>query len=137
MNTNFENNINRRPGNLITPDEYYKLIKKEGKLSIDEEIDVARYPDYLSNTAQSVVGYNNEKAMGLATQGTLTQREQQVLNRFNSNTPYNNPSNPTIGYQNGYTRTRSIRRAGYINATILLTMLLNIGFILAMTFISK
>ena len=127
--------------NNITTSEYFNLLNKENlnpediikKVSYEKYIKLCKeYEDLLSPAAESILKEHNSKVMELSTKENKTIYEDAVLKEFQSTFEQNNEVSKT---NDGPVRKRNLANAGYVDATIVLVILLNLGFIIAMALI--
>lgn len=118
-------NTNRQ--SVITTDKYFELSAKK-ELTPFEEILKENYEEFIE------LATSNEKYITPTTEKILSEYNFKVLNGTNlSQEP---PKEEVQKEQTPeYTLTRSMKKAGYINASVILVVLLNIGFIIAMTIV--
>jgi len=123
----------------ITTSEYFSIINKETlnpediikKTSYENYITLCReYEDFLSPAAQSVLSEYNSKIMELSSKENKNVYEEAVLKKFQSTFEQNNTISKTSDGS-----VRKLAKDGYIDATIILAVILNIGFIIAMAMI--
>lgn len=126
--------------NLITTEQYFDILSQESlkpeeiiqKVSYEKFISMCRqYDGLISPAAQSILNEYNSRVMTIGTKETKTSHEESILNDFQSAFK-NNEENLS---QEGPTRT--LAKAGYINATIILAILLNVGFVIAMAMLGS
>jgi len=121
--------------NIITTEEYFQILGKEN-LSDIERIQKERYEkhiklsqqyeDFLSPAAQNVLNVHNSRTMELGNKENKTLHEENVLKDFQS---------AFESHQNNLEHEGPVRRlaqSGFIDAGIILAILLNVGFIIAM-----
>lgn len=128
-------NMNSQNNNLITSSEYFELLKKteltpiesSQKKSFEDFIkQCQKYEELISPASQSILTQYNTKSLELANNENRTSHEEAVLEEFkngfiqNENLTQEGPS-------------RKLAKAGYIDAAVILTIILNVGFIVAMT----
>ena len=128
--------------NIITVDEYFKLLDKDN-LTIEEMsqknafkkfiLDCQEYESLISPAAQSILADYNNKLLSLETKKNKTSHEENVLKEF-QNTFQEQESNENKEYSGP---TRNLSKAGYMDATIILALLLNVGFIIAMVILGS
>lgn len=118
-------NTNRQ--SVITTDQYFALSAKK-ELTPFEEILKKNYEDFIE------LATSNEKYITPTTEKILSEYNFKVLNGTNLNQEA--PKEEILKEQTSeYTLSRSMKKAGYINASVILVVLLNIGFIIAMTIV--
>lgn len=122
----------------ITTDEYFNILKQENlkpediikKVSYEKYIKLCNeYEEFLSPAAQSILNTHNSKTMELSSKENKTPYEDAVLNEFKSTFEQNQQQLNNDG------PVRKLAKAGYVDATIILVVLLNLGFIIAVTII--
>ncbi len=141
--------MNSQPNNIITPREYKELIALSNPDPI-QIMKIKNYEDFLNNcayleqkgllpeAADSIVSENNMNTMELANKENRTLQEEKVVENFQNaldrdEEDYDN----IINFEKAKTRIRTIAKAGYIDVTFVLISLLNLGFIIAMSLISR
>lgn len=126
--------------NLITVEQYFNILNQESlkpeeivqKASFEKYIQMCRtYESYLSPAAQSILSSYNAHVMAMGTKENKTSHEESVLKDFQSAFE---KTDETLN-QDGPVRT--LTKSGYIDATIILAVILNLGFIIAMTMIGS
>lgn len=142
--------MNLQKDNIISFEEYTALCEKEVRTP-KEEMQIDGYKkymqvrDYLQSvqvgnetmdltpvSAQSEMNKANSYAMGLMDKPNKTEHEEQVLEDFQSRLRDNqNDNNVQLLENEG--PTRKLQKAGYVDAVVLLAVILNIGFIVAMS----
>lgn len=127
--------------NMITVDQYFRLVEKND-LNPEEKVKIGtfetfirlckKYESLISEAALSVLKEYNSKVMSLANKESKNSHEENILKEFNSSFEESSEKIVSVGAP-----TRKLTKAGYIDATIILTILLNIGFIVAVTLIGR
>ncbi len=140
MNIQTDNEKINNKNSVTTLDEYLELLKKES-LSPIEMIEKKRFETFISNcqkyeefispAAQSILNTYNSSVLSLVNKNHKSKQEEEVLDRFQTSMEDNQKQIS----QNG--PVRKLAKAGYIDATIILVALLNIGFIVAMFMLAK
>lgn len=119
---------------LETVDEYFSLLEKKDKKP--EDVMKIRwfenfihlceqYESNLSLNAQEIYNRYTSKKMAY----DLTKQKETLQTMATSNSLEKELSGPV--------RTRTLPKAGYVDATVILIVILNIGFILAIAFLGK
>jgi hypothetical protein len=123
----------------ITTDEYFdylldakldveKILKKS---TYEQYIELCKkYEDFLSPAAQNILSEYNTKTLSLEAKEKKTKQEEEVLKKFEQSFKDNNE------LENEGT-VRKLTQSGYIDATIILAIILNVGFVIAMTIIGR
>lgn len=127
-------NMSSQP-KIITTEEYFQILSKEN-ISDIERVQKERYErhikfsqqyeDFLSHAAQDILTTHNSKTMELGNKENKTSHEENVLKDFQS--AFESRQN-NLEHEGPVHR---LAKAGFIDATIILTILLNVGFIIAM-----
>lgn len=126
--------------NLITTEQYFNILNKESlrpeeviqKESYEKYINLCKqYDGLISPAAQSILSDYTSRLMSIGAKENKTAHEETVLKDFQSDFK----NNEEQLNQNGPTRT--LAKAGYVNATIILTLLLNVGFVIAMSLLGR
>ncbi len=138
MNTTDSLNIN----NIITPEEYSILIAKEN-LAPDEILMKDIYERFIKDqnqldevglapvSSEKLASEHTQNVMSLLDKPEKTTHEEKVLNELKERL-----EKPVENIVEGdFTRTR--KKAGYIDVAVLLVVILNIGFIVAMALLKK
>lgn len=126
---------------IITPEEYYKeLINKENKTP-EELMKIQRYEQYirdcqdldnlglLPESAQKNFTKHSSNIINLITKENKTEAEKKAIENYQNGTEVNKKELEVP--------TRKLSKAGYVDATIILVVLLNIGFIIAMAILGR
>ena len=130
-------NINNKP---IITEEYFEILSKQNlkpedivkKNSYENFIKLCKkYEPYISPAAQSILSEYNSRTMALDSKENKTAYEENVLKDFQS--VFNEEEN----LENNNGPVRKLLKAGYIDASIILAVLLNIGFIIALSILKK
>ena len=125
----------------ITVNQYFILLEKDpSELKPDEKIKIKsfntfirlckKYESLISDAALDILKEYNSRIVSLTKKENKTTHEEQVLKEFQSALEN---SNEEVLANNS--PTRKLTKAGYIDATVILIILLNIGFIVAITII--
>lgn len=137
MNTKYMNNI-------ITVEEYIELLNSENELTPQQIIQMnsfetfiancEKYSLYLSPAAEKIYSQYKKELAKIYTKEKRTKHENNVLLNFEKKVlEMNNNEN-----ENSEEFTRKLtNKAGYVNAAIILVMILNIGFIIAMALLGS
>ncbi len=124
--------------NLITTEEYFEILNKNDltpeelrkKAYFEDFIKrCKKYEAYISPAAQSILSEYNSKTMALDSKENKTIYEENVLKDFQAAFEDNLEINKT--------KKRKLVKAGYIDASIILAVLLNVGFIIALSLLKK
>ena len=131
---------------IITTDEYFQLLSKEN-LSDIEKIQKAKYERYiklsqqyedlLSPAAQDILNKYNSKTRELVLKENRSIQEENKIKEFQSILEAKQDSLKLVHNKKINSSMKNFANAGYIDATIVLAIILNIGFIVAMTFLGK
>ena len=131
---------------IITTDEYFQLLSKEN-LSDIEKIQKARYERYiklsqqyedlLSPAAQDILNKYNSKIGELSLKEHRSSQEESKIQEFQSILETKQDSLKLVRDKKINSNIKNFANAGYIDATIILTIILNVGFIVAMAFLGK
>lgn len=125
---------------LISVEEYFKILEKENlkpeelisKKSFEKYISLCKdYEDFLSPAAQSILNAYNSRVMNLNVKENKTAHEESVLTDFQSAFEATKEDLEQEG------PVRRLAKSGYIDAAVILTILLNVGFIIAMTMLGR
>jgi hypothetical protein len=127
--------------NPITTDEYFNILSQDTlkpediarKKSYEQYIELCeKYEDYLSPDAQSILTKHNERTMNLGSKEKKTSNEAKVLQdlqqRFENNNEVNEHKEGPV---------RKLAKSGFIDATVIIVVILNVGFIIAMTILGR
>lgn len=123
---------------IVTVEEYFAILAKKDGLTPKETMQKNHFeefitnceanPDLLSPAAEDIYAKYKKYLAAISTKENQTPLEQGIL----------------IDYQKKVSEreeeqeyTRKLDKAGYVNATIILVMLLNIGFIIAMALLGR
>lgn len=119
---------------LVTVEEYFTLLKKTEELSPKEIMQKKEFEDFIercennaefiSPATESVYAEYQRKLANLSVEETKTPQEIALL------TEYQEKMEKSKEEENVY--VKKLDKAGYASAIVILTMLLNIGFIVAM-----
>ena len=119
---------------LITVDEYFAILEKLEELTSKEIYQKKTFEDFIkrceenasfiSPATESIYANYKRKLASLAVKENPSSQESALLTEFQEKMEKNNEE------ENVY--TRKLDKAGYASAIIILVMLLNIGFIVAM-----
>lgn len=130
MNNNIVNN-------LITVDEYFSLLAKndaltaeenKSKTSFEEFIRQCKtYEDLLSPAAAEVYANYQKGLANIYSKPEHTPKEDTVIYNFQEDI---DKKNKEIDEERAL--TRKLDKAGFVNATIILVMILNVGIMIAM-----
>lgn len=135
--------------NIITVEEYTQLLNKEEELTPQEQIQVnsfenfikncEKYSNYLSPAVERIYSQYQKELAKIYTKEKRTKNENKVLVKFeNQILKTENEENNVVNFENENQYTRKLtNKAGYVNATIILVMILNIGFIIAMALLGS
>ncbi len=123
---------------VITPTEYSELIKLENPTPV-EQMQMKRYEEYIKDcdylddlmllptSAQDIYTKHNNNMLNLSSKEVLSKKEQSVLSESQ-----NNREKQEV---NG--KTRVLAKDGYIDVIVIIAVVLNIGFIVALTMLTK
>lgn len=123
---------------LIPVEEYFRLASQEEELTpeetqqkeaFEEFIDYCtEYIDFLTPAAEAVYGKYKTHILGLNAKGDKkTEKENKIVQFYDQhNTFLEEEKEETYG------TSRKLSKAGYVDATVILVVLLNVGFIIAM-----
>lgn len=126
--------------NVITPEEYSKIIEKENltpKELIQKE-QYERYIDYVKDldsiglaptSSEPVMAEQNTRVARLMEKESKTSHEEEVLNNWKNDLE-------EVKVQT-FSKNRQLKKAGHADIFILLYAILNIGFIIAMAMLKK
>lgn len=126
--------------NLITTEKYFNILNQESlkpeeivqKESYEKYIKMCKqYDGLISPAAQSILNDYNSRVMAIGTKEAKTSHEESVLKDFQSAFENNEEQLSQSG------PTRTLTKAGYVDATVILVILLNVGFIVAMTILGS
>lgn len=138
-------NINTDPmDNITSPEEYFAILAKENDLTPKEVIKKRRFewfitnceknPDLLSDATEDVYAKYKNYMITLSEKENKTPLEQEAVNGYQQKIlEMGKEENEE---EEAYKRTLS-NKSGYVNATIILVMILNIGFIIAMALLGN
>ncbi len=127
---------------IITPEEYKILIAKEN-LAPDESLKIDIYERFIENqneldevglapvSSEKVASEHTQNVMSLLDKPEKTTHEEKVLNELKERL-----EKPAENIVEG-DFTRKLKKAGYIDVAVLLVVILNIGFIVAMALLKK
>ncbi len=125
--------MNQPYDQLITVEEYFDLLKKTEELTNEEILQKKAFEnfiekcethsEYISPATENIYADYKRKLVNLSVIEDKTPQELDLVNNFQNKMQENQE-------ENNY--TRKLDKAGYISATVMLIMLLNIGFIIAM-----
>lgn len=123
----------------VTTEEYFTIINQDNlkpeeviqKESFEKYIQLCKqYESYISPAAQSILNDYNSRIMAMSTKENKTIHEENILKDFqDSFTPAN-----SIEQQGPI---RKLAQDGYIDASIILTIILNVGFIIALAILGR
>ena len=127
---------------VIDVREYFELLKKdhltpkelsqknifENRIRRCEE-----YSSYISPATESIYSEYKKQMAALFTKENLTPFENEVLIDYQTRLSETDKGGSTE--EDDY--IKKLAKAGYINATIILVMILNIGFIIAMALLGR
>lgn len=127
---------------IISTNEYFEILgKQEEELSPSDIVkkenyenfirDCHRYESLISDTAQTILSEYNTKTSSVAVKENKTVHEEEFLQDLQSTFNQNVEPEETQEY------TRKLTKAGYIDATVILVILLNIGIIVAFSIIGR
>ena len=130
--------------NIITVEEYIYLLNKKNELTPQEQIQVDSFENFIKN-CEKYVSY-----LSPAVKKIYYQYKKELAKVYTKEKRINNENKNLIEFEkleenkrvvefetiNPYTR-KLTNRAGYVNATIILVMILNIGFIIAMALLGN
>ena len=140
-----------RDNNVVTPEEYKELIAKDEPTPV-ELMKTKQYEDYLKScqfleeldlgfgtgltpeSAEPIIAKTNANKLKLLNKENKTKHEEEVLKEFKKTLENNQEENLTYKEEGP---TRKLKKAGYIDITIILFAILNIGFIIAMAMLRK
>lgn len=128
--------------NIPTTEEYFAILAKENDLTPKEVIKKRRFewfitnceknPDLLSDATEDVYAKYKNYMITLSEKENKTPLEQETVNGYQQKIlEMGKEENEEEVY------TRKLNKAGYVNATIILVMILNIGFIIAMALLGS
>lgn len=127
---------------IPTVQEYYDLIANPNPSPVDLT-KIRIYEDYMTmcreldekgllpESAQKIVTEDRLHTMDLGTKENKTDHEEKVLSNFQSTF-----DNQNMGKENDGP-VRQLTKAGYIDATVILVVILNVGFIIAMALLGR
>jgi hypothetical protein len=123
-----------------TTDEYFKILNQDKlnpsdltkKESYEDFIEnCQKYEDIITPATQSVLASYNSKLMNLSSKENKTSYEEEVVKNFKA--PFQNQAEAER--TNG--PVRKLAKSGFIDATIIIVIILNIGFTIAMTILGR
>lgn len=130
--------------NKVTPEEYFAILAQERDLTPKEVMqkrifekefleNCEKYSYHLSQATEDVYGEYHNKMAALISKENKTILEIEAVEKYQKWVldVENKENNEVI------VRKLSNDKGGYINATIILVMILNIGFIIAMTLLGS
>ena len=130
--------------NKITPEEYFTILSQERDLTPKEVMqkrifekefleNCEEHSYHLSQATEDVYGEYHNRMAALISKENKTLLEIEVLEKYQKwiLERENKENNEEI------VRKLSNDKGGYVNATIILVMILNIGFIIAMTLLGS
>jgi hypothetical protein len=117
--TTTEEYFNILGSNHLTPEDMTKKNSYENFIKSCQ-----KYEDLISPTAQSVYSDYNSKVLNLEAKGNRTALEEEVLDSFKK---------PLQSELKEDGPVRKLAKSGFIDATVILLVILNIGFIVAFT----
>lgn len=129
----------------LTVEEYFSL-RDRMDLSPEEIVQKSRFEDfiknclefeaYLSKDAQRILNEYNMKQLEYAAKREMNTKPEMNV-ESNNIVPFPLPpqEEPELVEEQGPVRT--LTKAGYINSTVILIVILNIGFIVAMAFLGR
>lgn len=122
---------------IVTVEEYFAILAKKDGLTPKDTMQKNHFeefitnceknPDLLSPAAQDIYAEYKKYLAALSTKENQTQLEQDIIIDYQKKVSEMEEQEQ----EQDYTR-KLVDKAGYVNATIILVMLLNIGFIIAM-----
>jgi hypothetical protein len=124
-------------GTTTTTEEYFKILERDHltpeeitkKDSYESFINnCKKYESLISPTAQSILSDYNSRVLGLGTKGNRTPLEESAFDDFKK--PFNTEKEVEGP-------VRRLAKSGYIDATVILLVILNIGFIIAFTLLKS
>lgn len=125
---------------LISVNEYFTILGQENlkpedlikKNSFENYINLCKeYEDFLSPAAQSILNAYNTRVMSLNVKESKTAHEENILKDFQEAFQTTKQDLEQEG------PIRRLAKAGYIDAAVILTILLNVGFIFAMAMLGR
>ncbi|MCI9280496.1 MAG: hypothetical protein HFJ02_06850 [Bacilli bacterium] len=137
-----KNNKTLSINDIITPEEYSNLIAKEN-LAPDEAMKKDIYERFIQDqneldevglapvSSEKIASEHTQNVMSLMEKTEKTTHEEKVLNEWKER--LEKPAENVV--EGDFTRTR--KKAGYIDVVVLLVVILNIGFIVAMALLKK
>jgi hypothetical protein len=127
--------------NPITTDEYFNILSQDTlkpediakKEHYEQYIKLCeKYENYLSSEVESILAKHNEGIMKLGNKEKKTSNEAKVLQdlqqRFENNNEVNEHKEGPV---------RKLAKSGFIDATVIIVVILNVGFIIAMTILGR
>ncbi len=125
----------------VTVEEYFTILAKEGNLTPKDIMQKKRFesfitdceknPDLLSPATEDVYAEYKKHLAALPSKENPTQYEKEVIIDYQRKVLEMEEQNEQEAY------TKKLDKAGYVNATIILIMILNIGFIIAMALLGS
>lgn len=129
--------------NIPTTEEYFAILAKENDLTPKEVIKKRRFewfitnceknPDLLSDATEDVYAKYKNYMITLSEKENKTPLEQESVNVYQQKIL---ETGKEENEEEAYKRTLN-NKSGYVNATIILVMILNIGFIIAMALLGS
>ncbi len=128
----------------LTIDEYFTLLKKNELNLVENHAlktfetyiqDCQKYEPYLVDDTRAYYNDFIRRLSQLSHEENITRCEQSALQKFSSLIPKEEEVTTLTPDNDGPKKV--LTKAGYIDSAIILAMLLNLGFIVAMTFLKK
>lgn len=127
--------------NITTAEEYFEILAKEKDLTPKEVIKKRRFEwfitnceknsDFVSDATEDIYAKYKKHLVALSEKENKTALEQEAVNNYQQKILEMEKRETEEGY------TRKLDKSGYVNATIILVMILNIGFIIAMALLGN
>lgn len=127
---------------IVTVEEYFSILANDGNITPKEMMQKKRFewfinnceknPDLLSDATEKIYAKYKNHLASLSEKENQTQLEQDIVIDYQRKVlEMGKEENEEEVY------TRKLNKAGYVNATIILVMILNIGFIIAMALLES
>lgn len=121
---------------IVTPQDYFQILNKEENLTPKERSQKMLFENFIANCEK------NRNLLSPAVEDVYLEYQKELEKLYNNSNLVKKEKQNIINFdlrkeeQKEYTR-KLTNKAGYINATIILVMILNIGFIIAMALLGN
>ncbi len=121
---------------IVTPQDYFQILSKEENLTPKERSQKMLFENFIANCEK------NRNLLSPAVEDVYLEYQKELEKLYNNSNLVKKEKQNIINFdlrkeeQKEYTR-KLTNKAGYINATIILVMILNIGFIIAMALLGN